>query len=223
MVSSEPGLLTLPALRLRGFAEAENVARAAGLPSEVVEERLTMAAEDGFATYRGGARSGWSLTTEGRKENERLLAEELDGANRRSDVADAYRRFRELNPEMLVVCTDWQVLDGDAGLLNDHTDPDHDRAVVARLVDIDRSVQPICALLGGWFERFAGYGERFRAALDRVRRGELDWFTRPTIDSYHTVWFELHEDLLATLGVDRASERTHPTASAPAGSPKKRD
>ena len=23
------------------------------------------------------------------------------------------------------------------------------------------------------------------------------------IDSYHTVWFELHEDLLATLGIER--------------------
>jgi len=26
------------------------------------------------------------------------------------------------------------------------------------------------------------------------------------MSSYHTVWFELHEDLLATLGIDRASE-----------------
>ena len=26
------------------------------------------------------------------------------------------------------------------------------------------------------------------------------------IDSYHTVWFELHEDLLATLGLERAAE-----------------
>jgi hypothetical protein len=26
------------------------------------------------------------------------------------------------------------------------------------------------------------------------------------IASYHTVWFELHEDLLATLGIERSSE-----------------
>ena len=36
--------------------------------------------------------------------------------------------------------------------------------------------------------------------------GEVDWFTRPTIPSYHSVWFELHENLLATLGIDRAQE-----------------
>jgi hypothetical protein len=27
------------------------------------------------------------------------------------------------------------------------------------------------------------------------------------IDSYHTIWFELHDDLLATLGLERADER----------------
>jgi hypothetical protein len=26
------------------------------------------------------------------------------------------------------------------------------------------------------------------------------------IPSYHTIWFELHEDLLATLGIERGSE-----------------
>ena len=43
-------------------------------------------------------------------------------------------------------------------------------------------------------------------ALRRVRAGEHDWFTKPVIESYHTVWFELHEDLLASLGLDRSSE-----------------
>ena len=29
-----------------------------------------------------------------------------------------------------------------------------------------------------------------------MRAGDSDWFTKPMIASYHTVWFELHEDLL---------------------------
>jgi pyruvate,orthophosphate dikinase len=44
--------------------------------------------------------------------------------------------------------------------------------------------------------------------VDRVEAGERDWFTKPLIDSYHTVWFELHEDLLSTLGKERASEES---------------
>jgi hypothetical protein len=42
-----------------------------------------------------------------------------------------------------------------------------------------------------------------------VLEGQPEWFTKPVIDSYHTVWFELHEDLLCTLGIERASEARH--------------
>jgi hypothetical protein len=198
---------------LKGFAEVGDAAHSVGLPAEVVEVRLRTGAEDGFVQHRSGSRSGWSLTAEGRKEGERLLAEELDSAGRRPDVTAAYWSFRGLNRAMLAVCTAWQVRDGEAGILNDHSDEVYDRAVVARLTEVDGGVQPICALLGGWFDRFDRYGPRFGHALGRVLSGERDWFTRPTIDSYHTVWFELHEDLLATLGIDRGSEPTDPAAA----------
>ena len=67
-------------------------------------------------------------------------------------------------------------------------------------------VQPIVAELAAVLARFASYGPRFATALERVEAGELDWFTKPTIDSFHTVWFELHENLLATLGIERGTE-----------------
>jgi hypothetical protein len=40
----------------------------------------------------------------------------------------------------------------------------------------------------------------------RVSEGERDWLTSPRVDSYHTVWMELHEELLAALGLERGSE-----------------
>ena len=49
-------------------------------------------------------------------------------------------------------------------------------------------------------------GEGVGEALGKVQGGDHDWFTKPMIASYHTVWFELHEDLLATLGIERSSE-----------------
>ena len=54
--------------------------------------------------------------------------------------------------------------------------------------------------------RFGGYRPRLRAARERVAEGASDWLTSPRIDSYHTVWMQLHEDLLLALGRDRASE-----------------
>jgi hypothetical protein len=42
-----------------------------------------------------------------------------------------------------------------------------------------------------------------QTALDKVKAGENSWLTRPLIDSYHTVWFELHEELILSVGLTR--------------------
>ena len=52
----------------------------------------------------------------------------------------------------------------------------------------------------------ARYGPRLRRAVERVEAGDGEWFTKPSLPSYHSVWFELHEDLLSTLGLDRSAE-----------------
>ena len=41
------------------------------------------------------------------------------------------------------------------------------------------------------------------AVHDRFRAGDPSWVDRTGADSCHTVWFELHEDLIATLGLRR--------------------
>jgi hypothetical protein len=43
------------------------------------------------------------------------------------------------------------------------------------------------------------------ASIDQVRGAARQWFTSRAVDSFHTVWFELHEDLLQTLAVPRAT------------------
>jgi hypothetical protein len=49
--------------------------------------------------------------------------------------------------------------------------------------------------------------QRLRFALRQVvDEGASDWFTSPRIDSYHTVWNQMHEDLLLALGRSRADE-----------------
>ena len=109
------------------------------------------------------------------------------------------------------LCTDWQLRPSPEGseeehVKNDHSDSEYDSGVINRLVELDNHVQPICSDLKECLERFASYGDRFTYALNLVLEGEVDWFTKPMIESYHTVWFELHENLLSTLGIDRASE-----------------
>ena len=204
---SDRALQVLHTVRLKGFAEAEPVAAASGVPVEDTLAELERARDGGLAARREGRISGWSLTPDGRARVAELIRTELDASGARATIEQAYRGFLAVNKDLLGVCTDWQLrqVNGQQ-TTNDHTDAAYDERVVKRLRVIDDAVQPLCDELSGALERFARYGPRLSVALTKVEAGESDWFTKPLIDSYHTVWFELHEDLLATLGIERGSE-----------------
>ncbi|MGH9136641.1 MAG: MarR family transcriptional regulator [Acidimicrobiales bacterium] len=200
---SDDRFLVLHGLRLKGFGESGAVAAAVGVSPAVVDEQLAKLAVEELVRHREGPPAGWSLTPAGRIEQERLAAEELADAAARSTVEDGYRRFLALNGELLHACTAWQVrTDGP----NDHTDAAYDAAVVERLLAVHRQVLPIVDDPATALPRYGCFRPRFEAAISRLTAGDQDYFTKPIIDSYHTVWFELHEDLLSTLGLERHRE-----------------
>jgi hypothetical protein len=204
---SDPSFLVLHALRLKGFAEDHALAESAGLDVADVSPRLSSFADEGHVLRREGRISGWALTPAGRQRHTDLVTADVDAAGTRDAVDDAYRRFYALNADLLAVCTAWQIRDVDGEQkVNDHTDATYDKEVVERLLGVHDRVRPVCADLRDAMERFGRYGSRLRAALERLVDGETDWFTKPTIPSYHTVWFELHEDLLVSLGIERSAE-----------------
>ena len=211
--ASDPDLLVLHGLRLKWLATAEALADAVDLPVGSVAERLDAFAEKGWVRFRDGALTGWSLTPAGRVEAVARLTDELEATGTKTAVKRSYEGFLAQNQRFLDVCTDWQVLPAEPGRRretpNDHADADYDRKVIGELRAIDGDIQVVCDDLGATLARYGHYGARFERALGLVEAGDTDWFTRPVIDSYHTVWFELHEDLLATLGIERY--RTDPT------------
>ena len=193
---SAPPLLVLHALRLKGFAESDVVARSSVVTEDEAAAHARVLAAEGLVQRRDGKLSGWALTREGRAEHAARVAAELDESGQREVVDAAYRSFLAANGDMLGTCTAWQLRDeGGVQVVNDHSDAAWDAAVLD--------------LLDGSLDRFAGYRGRFATALAKVLAGEPAWFTKPVIDSYHTIWFELHEDLLCTLGIERASEGRH--------------
>ncbi len=203
-VEPASGTTVLHALRVRGFAETDVLAEVTHLDDVTVVRALeAFAAEELVSRKQGLDVSGWVLTPQGRAEHEKRLAEELDGAGARGAVERRYAEFTALNPAVLQVCTDWQLRDG---ALNDHADAAYDTQVVGRLVELHEQAQPVLAGLAAALSRFGGYASRLQRAVDEVRAGHGEWFDKPLIDSFHSVWFELHEDLLATLGLERSAE-----------------
>jgi hypothetical protein len=205
------GSQTLHILRIKGVAEAEVLSVPTGLDVGVLRALLLELAASGLVERRGGALSGWRPTALGAKLDDAWLTEELEAAAARAAVEEAYREFLGLNPELLAVCTAWQLKSPTPGagaslVVNDHSDQAYDDDVVAQLGDIHRRAGPVVLGLAHRLSRFGPYRRRLQGALERVQAGEGDWFTRPLIDSYHQVWFELHQDLLLTLGLSRANE-----------------
>lgn len=209
---SDPAFLALHVLRVRGVTPTAEIAIATGLDEEVVAALMEDHLAHDFVILREGNLPGWALTRFGRDEDAQLARHELVAAHARELVESSYHEFLLLNPGLLRLCTDWQLfppLDNKTPPeLNTHEDAAYDAEIVDRLRKVDSEVQPICAGLGDALARFGSYGRRLAAARARVEDGEHDWMTKPMIDSYHSVWFELHEDLLATLGIERGSEPT---------------
>jgi hypothetical protein len=50
------------------------------------------------------------------------------------------------------------------------------------------------------------YRAKLDEALVKINDGDTAWLTRPIVDSYHTVWFELHEELIGAAGLTRQDE-----------------
>jgi len=196
-------LLALHALRCIGFASLSRVADATGLPEPAVESELIDLAVAGLVTRVAGDFGGWGLTEAGRAADAERIADELDAAGTRTVVAAAYDGFLVLNPELLDLCGAWQLRSA-AGVVtaNDHTDPAYDARVLDRLTDLDRRAEAACAELSAAMLRFRRYRARLTGALARARAGALDEVSDST-GSYHAVWFQLHEDLLTTLGIPR--------------------
>src|SRR5262249_11881501 len=115
-----------------------------------------------------------------------------------------YEAFLPLNAELIRLCNDWQVRPGNVP--NDHRDPHYDWSVIDRLRALDERAAPVLRRVGRVLEPFDAYPRRLRVALQHVDEGETEWFTSPRIDSYHTVWMQVHEDLLLALGRERADE-----------------
>ncbi|QZT59872.1 hypothetical protein JN084_08505 [Mycolicibacterium austroafricanum] len=193
-------LRVLRALRLKGRVLAEDLPAATGVPAARCAELTDQFIAAGHVEE---ARGRLKLTVQGRDHLTGQLAAEretLDGTR----IKDLYDEFDEFNAELKSLMTRWQLKDPDTP--NDHTDPDYDQAVVDGLVDLDVRFQGLLAHMVDAAPRLAHYPARFQHALNLVNTGDHSWFAKPLADSYHTVWFELHEDLIGLAGLSRVEE-----------------
>lgn len=202
---SETWLLALHGLAVKKAGSAAAVADLLGGDEAAIAEALDAATADGLAI---AAKDVFMLTPTGRAWLEQRYPAAFGELRANPDATEAYARFERINRELLSLFTDWQMMPAGAERIpNDHSDPEYDHGVIDRIgAQHDRAQRPLrsFAELDGRLER---YLHRLDAAYDNVLGGDLDFVSGARVNSYHTVWFELHEDLLRMLGREREEQR----------------
>ena len=127
-----------------------------------------------------------------------------DDAPGRDKIMDTFRKFLPVNRRLRDLCTAWQVRPD--GTANDHSDDGYDADIRDRLDDIDEAVGPLIKRFAEDLPRVAVYRPRLTGALEKFDDGDDSWLASPIIDSYHTVWMHLHQELLLTIGMSRKED-----------------
>ena len=191
------------ALIIKGHVLPGMLAPALGVTTDEASELLDRLTADGIAKESGGM---VSLSDDGK-----ALAAEMLAADRESwgpaNAATALDGFLSLDARMKTIVTAWQMKEVDGQqVLNDHADAEYDAAVLADLAALHADASTwITPLLGG-LPRLASYARRLEAAAVAAAAGDGLYIASPRVDSYHGVWFELHEDLIRLAGKTREEE-----------------
>lgn len=191
-------LAVLQAVRLKGRVRPADLAATLGQDIGVITDIVERLTESGLLVDGATLR----ISPRGRARLETLLDEERQGIDSAA-MAAAYHEFRSVNTDFKALATDWQLKGGPEGKPNAHDDAEYDAAVLTRLDEVHARVVPIIEAAATQLPRLNAYPAKLLAALDKVKAGETAWLTQPLIDSYHTVWFELHEELIGAVGLTR--------------------
>jgi pyruvate,orthophosphate dikinase len=117
--------------------------------------------------------------------------------------------FVPLDQRMKAIVTAWQMrqVDGQQ-VVNDHADEAYDASVLLQLRELHAEVAAWLRSLGTAVARFPQYAARFNRAITAIGGGDTRFVASPRVDSYHSVWFEMHEDLIRLAGRTREEEVT---------------
>lgn len=156
--------------------------------------------EQGYALTKGPITMPTPAGTEAAAALLRLDA----GSEQEREVDKHFDAFLPINRRLRDVCSAWQSKPD--GTPNDHSDIGYDDGVRERLDDVHSAIGPVLRRLSALEPRIGGYRPRLQAALDKFDDGEASWLASPLMDSYHTVWMHLHQELILMLGLTRAED-----------------
>ncbi|MFM2277873.1 MAG: hypothetical protein RLZZ444_104 [Pseudomonadota bacterium] len=193
--------LALHGLAIKKHGDAAEVAAITGLDVSHVQVFLDEAVA-GSRAVKAGAK--YMLTPLAQVALKSSYSREFAAERANEALSRAYDDFEKINEQLKQLITDWQTMDiGGAKVANDHSNKDHDAKIIDRLGNLHERAEPMLDRLAAGLGRLAVYKGLLQQALEKAEDGDITWVSDARTMSYHTVWFELHEDLIRVLGRQR--------------------
>jgi len=191
------------ALVVKGYAGPEALATALRCAGEDAASMLDRLVADGLVEMAAGS---FRLTADGKSVGRECITADAARWGVEHALA-ALDVFLALDHRMKDTVTAWQMREVDgAQAFNDHSDAAYDQGVLAQLASLHVDASAWLAPLVVGLPRLGAYGERLELAAAMVASGDGKYVASPRVDSYHGIWFELHEDLILLAGRNRADE-----------------
>lgn len=145
----------------------------------------------------------WKITSKG----ENVVSEERKVLLEKCEQKDRFIKycgeFEVLNKEFKELVSRWQMKEEDGVLVpNDHKDPEYDFAIIEKMGIIHERNKDLIRKISDIFPFYKRFINRFEKAYERLTNGEFGYMDRAR-ESYHNIWFELHESLLKFSGTSR--------------------
>jgi len=194
----------LRCLLVKGLVNPDGLAVAVSASAEQVRPILDGLVTVGLAEVSAGA---FRLTGSGKLHALALFSTDTVSLGGEEAGVTALDGFLSLDQRMKETVTAWQLRDvGGDQTINDHSDAAYDAAVLEGLAELHADAAAWLAALAARLERLDTYRIRLQRALTLAQHGDPRFIASPRVDSYHNVWFELHEDLIRLAGRRRSDE-----------------
>lgn len=193
--------IVLHGLAIKKYATAEAISGIIGIDQSRVTSLLADAVTRGYVIE---ARGKFSLTPLARIALDSDYSRHCGDLRENEDFVRLYESFEVVNSSLKALITDWQVV-AIAGeqVPNDHSNKAYDNQIIERLGDLHERAERVLNDLATHLPRLQIYCDKLLSACEKAEDGAIEWVSDVTIESYHTLWFELHEDLLRMLGRTR--------------------
>lgn len=193
--------LILHGLLIKKYAGAEDIAGIIGANPVEVASFLTEQVVNGRIVEHNDK---YSLKPTTRVAVASDYSRHYSDVRQNTEFVRAYEDFEKININLKQLITSWQVIEIQGSVVtNDHSDEAYDSKVIDRLGTLHERADRILAVLAQQLPRMQIYRDKLTKALEKAEDGAIDWVSDARIESYHTLWFELHEDLLCMMGGTR--------------------